>query len=76
MDNAVSAYLQQKLPFWDKLSAAEQQMLLAHTALCKYDAGQNVHSSSNESRPLWLSKKAGRHGGRWARCRKLKFLHC
>ena len=56
MDNAVSAYLQQKLPFWDKLSAAEQQTLLAHTALYKYDAGQNVHSSSNECVGVLLVK--------------------
>jgi len=46
MNIAATDYFQQKLPFWDKLSPAEQKQLLANTALCSYSAGQNVHSAS------------------------------
>ena len=47
MDNAALSYLQQQLPFWDKLSAAEQQELSANTMPCNYSAGQNMHSASS-----------------------------
>ena len=41
-------YLQQKLPFWDRLSPAGQRELSANTMPYKYSAGQNIHSASNQ----------------------------
>jgi len=48
MENATLEFLRQKLSFWDQLSAAEQQALSANTTPCKYSAGQNIHSASNQ----------------------------
>jgi len=52
-------YLQEKLPFWDKLNVAEQRELSANTMLCKYSAGQNVHSASNRCVGVLMMKSGG-----------------
>ncbi|MDL2318458.1 Crp/Fnr family transcriptional regulator [Eubacteriales bacterium OttesenSCG-928-A19] len=40
--------LSKQLPFWDKLSAPEMELLLAGTKPVFYAQGENVHSPSNE----------------------------
>jgi len=55
MDN----YLQQKLPFWEKISAAQQRELSANTAPYKYGSGQNVHSAANQCVGVLLVKSGG-----------------
>ena len=49
-------YLQQKLPFWDRLSASERRELAANTMPCKYGAGQLVHSASSRCVGVLLVK--------------------
>ena len=48
--------LRKKLPFWDRISAAQQRELSAHTTPCKYAAGQNLHSAGNQCVGVLLVK--------------------
>jgi len=49
-------YLRQRLSFWDKLSAAEQEALAENSVPQRYRAGQNVHSASNHCVGVLLIK--------------------
>ncbi|MCL1981722.1 MAG: Crp/Fnr family transcriptional regulator [Clostridiales bacterium] len=55
-DDAAVRDLQQRLPFWDKLSLDEQQGLAASTMSVKYRAGQNIHNASEQCVGVLLIK--------------------
>jgi len=55
----MDSYLRDKLPFWDRVSAAQQRELSANTTLRKYAAGQNVHSASNQCVGVLLVTSGG-----------------
>ena len=49
-------FIQSMLPFWDRLSAAEAELLLRHTKAVVYEPGENVHSSANDCVGVLLIK--------------------
>lgn len=41
-------YLEECLPFWNKLSPSEKESIIQNTLTVKYKKGQNVHSADND----------------------------
>ncbi len=41
-------FIRSILPFWDRLSAEEAELLLRHTRTVTYEPGETVHSSAND----------------------------
>ena len=56
MENTALHYLERSLPFWSRLSPAEQRELIANTMPQRYNAGQNVHSAANQCVGVLLVK--------------------
>lgn len=56
MQDTDRAFIQSMLPFWDRLSAPEAELLLGHTKPVTYEPGENVHSSANDCVGVLLIK--------------------
>jgi CRP/FNR family transcriptional regulator len=48
LDQTNLSFLKSLLPFWDKLSPSQTEMIEANTRPIFYERGQNVHSADNE----------------------------
>jgi CRP/FNR family transcriptional regulator, anaerobic regulatory protein len=44
------------LPFWNKLSEGERQLILGNTSLRSFKGGQSIHQGGNECTGLWIVK--------------------
>lgn len=51
--------LMEILPFWKKLSQAEQEEIFAHTVMNKYPGGQNIHGGQQDCTGV-IAVKSGR----------------
>ena len=45
MNSVLKDIFMQRLPFWEKLTQPEQQMLLQNTMQVQYEAGEHIHST-------------------------------
>lgn len=52
-------FLANVLPFWDKLSPGEQELLAANTITRRYRQGENVHGGENDCAGVVIVKSGG-----------------
>lgn len=56
MQNSDLEFIQSKLPFWNRLSAAQEGLLLSHTRRITYAPGENVRSAGHDCLGVLLVK--------------------
>lgn len=57
IDNEDVVFLREALPFWDKLSSEQQQMLTQNTSLVSYNQGECIHSGSSDCVGILIIKQ-------------------